>query len=102
MYNSNNPTFSCKIWTISSQNKDKAVQSDLGDLNVYIKCNSFNYLDYRYLQNFVEQWYYIECCSEIRSSKCLFSNKNLVYCDNNDGRIRPKELKVDQNYLSLL
>ena len=38
----------------SHQDKDKAVQCDLGNPKVHIKCKNVNYLDYRYLQNFVE------------------------------------------------
>ena len=45
--------------------KDKAVQCDLCELWVHIKCNNLNYLDHRYLQNSNESWYCVECYSAI-------------------------------------
>ena len=43
--------------------KDKAVQCDLCEFWIHIKCNNLNYLDYRYLQNCDKSWYCIECCA---------------------------------------
>ena len=42
-----------------------AVQCDLYEHWIHIKCNNYNYLDYRYLQNCNESWYCIEYCSKI-------------------------------------
>ena len=46
-----NPKFPCRICTKNVHEKDKAVQCDLCELWIHIKCNNLNYLDYRYLQN---------------------------------------------------
>ena len=66
---------------------DKAVQCDLCELCIHIKCNNLNYLDYRYLQNCDESWYCIECCSTIFPFNSLSSNKKILACctstDNN-------------------
>ena len=51
MGNINHPKFPCKICVKNVQDKDKAVQCDLCELWIHIKCNNLNYLDYRYLQN---------------------------------------------------
>ena len=65
--------------------KDKAVQCDLCELWVQIKCNNLNYLDYKYLQNSNKSWYCIECCSTIFPFNSLLSNKNFCYCTNTDS-----------------
>ena len=60
--------------------KDKAVQCDLCEFWIHIKCNNLNYLDYRCLQNCDESWYCIECCSSIFPFNSLSSNKNFLTC----------------------
>ena len=51
MCNINHPKFPCRICAKNVHGKDKAVQCDLCELWIHIKCNKLNYLDYRYLQN---------------------------------------------------
>ena len=88
MCNINHPKFSCKICAKNVQDKDKAVQCDLCELWIHIKCNKLNYLDYRYLQNCDESWYCIECCSTIFPFNFLSSNKNFLgCCTNTDSNI---------------
>ena len=65
MCNINHPTFPCRICAKSVHEKDAAVQYDLCEISIHIKCNKLNYLDYKYLQNCGKSWYYIECCSKI-------------------------------------
>ena len=68
--------------------KDKTVQCDLCELWIHIKCNKLNYLDYRYLQNCDESWYYIGCCSTIFPFNSLSRNRNfLAGCTNTDNNI---------------
>ena len=86
MCNINCPKFPCRICVKNVSDKDKAVQCDLCELWVHIKCNNLNYLDYRYLQNSNKSWYCIEyCCNFFFHS--LSSNKSLLDCcmntDNN-------------------
>ena len=61
--------------------------------------NKLNYLDYRYLQNCDESWYYIECCSAILLFDSLSSNKNFLVCrTNTDSNITQwKDLENDRN-----
>ena len=85
--NINHPKFSGKICE-NVHDKDKAVQCDLCELWIHIKCNNLNYLGYRYLQNCDESWYCIECCSTIFLFNSLSSNKNyLACCINTDSNI---------------
>ena len=85
--NINHPKFSCKICE-NVHDKDKAVQCDLCELWIHIKCNNLNYLGYRYLQNCDESWYCIECCSTIFLFNSLSSNKiYLACCINTDSNI---------------
>ena len=88
MCNTNDPKFPCKICAKNVHDKDKAVQCDLCELWIHIKCNNLNYLDYRYLQNCDESWYCIDCCSTIFPFNSLSSNKNfLSCCTNTDSSI---------------
>ena len=67
--------FLCKICAKNVSGNVEAVQCDLCELWVHIKCNNLNYLDYRYLQNSNESWYCIECCSTIFPFNSLSLNK---------------------------
>ena len=88
MCNINYPKFPCRICAKNVSDKDKAVQCDLCELWVHIKCNDLSYLDYRYLQNSNKSWYCIECCSKIFPFNSLSSNKIfLVCCTNTDNSI---------------
>ena len=97
MRNIKNPKFPCRICTKNVHDKDKAVQCDLCELWIHIKCNNLNYLDYRYLQNCDESWYCIECCSIIFLFNSLSSNKKfLACCTNTDSNIiQWKDLEND-------
>ena len=99
MCNINHPKFPCKICAKNVHDKDKAVQCDLCELWIHIKCNNLNYLDYRYLQNCDESWYCIECCSTIFPFNSLSSNENLLACCTNTYNNIPqwKDLKNDHN-----
>ena len=80
MCNVNYPKFPCRICAKNVHDKDKAVQFDLCEFWIHIKCNNINYLDYRYLQNRDESWYCIECYSSIFPFDSLSSNKNFLAC----------------------
>ena len=97
MCNMNRPKIPFRIRAKSVHDKDKAVQCDLCELWIHIKCNKLNYLDYRYLQNCDESWYCIECCSTIFPFNSLSSNKKfLACCTNTDSNIiQWKDLEND-------
>ena len=106
MCNVNYPKFPCRICAKNVHDKDKAVQCDLCEFWIHIKCNNLNYLDYRYLQNCDESWYCIECCSSIFPFNSLSSNKNFLTCctstDSDSNFIQLKELESDHNSSLLL
>ena len=83
MCNITYPKFPSRVCIKNVSHKDKAVQCDLCELWVHIKCNNLNYVDYRYLQNSNESWYSIECCSTIFPFNSLSSNKNFLACCTN-------------------
>ena len=79
---------------------DQAIQCDLCDSWVYIKCNDLKCTDFKLLQNSNDLWFCILCCSEI----LLFStvkNESCISCwyDSNnkskyiDGKDSPLLLK---------
>ena len=104
MCNINHPKFPCKICAKNVHDKDKAVQCDLCELWIHIKCNKLNYLDYSYLQNCDESWYCIDCCSTIFPFYSLSSKKNLLACcTNTDSNItQGKDLENDHDSSLLL
>ena len=97
MRNIKNPKFPCRICTKNVHDKDKAVQCDLCELWINIKCNNLNYSDYRYLQNCDESWYCIEYCCTFFLFNSLSSNKIfLACCTNTDSNIiQWKDLEND-------
>ena len=60
MCNIKHPKFPCSIGTKNVHDKEKAAQCDLSIFWIHIKCNNQNYVDYRYLQNCDESWYFID------------------------------------------
>ena len=104
MCNINHRKFPCKIQAKNVYDKDKAVQCELCELWIHTKCNNLNYLDYRYVQNWDESWYCIECCSTIFLFNSLSSNENiLACCTSTDNNItQRKDLKNDYNSSLLL
>ena len=73
MCNINHPKSPFKIFGKNVHDKDKAVQCDLCELWIHIKCNNLNHLDYRYLRhNFAFQLlikqYLLACCTNTDSN----------------------------------
>ena len=99
MCNINHPKFLCRICAKNVNDKDKAVQCDLCELWIHIKCNKLNYLDYRYLQNCDESWYCKDRCSTMFPFNSLSSNKNfLACCANTDNNMTQwRDLDHDHN-----
>ena len=72
-----NIAFPSKICNININNKDRAVQCDICQFWIHIKCNKLNHIDYKYLQGSNDPWYCISCCDEILPFGTL-TNKNLT------------------------
>ena len=89
----NYPNLPCRIYIKNEHDKNKDVQCDIWEFSILIKCSNLNYLDYKYLQNYDESWYCIECCSTIFPFNVLSSNKNfLSSCSSSD---------IDSNFMQL-
>ena len=84
----NNSKFRCRTCTKNVYDSNKAVQCDLCEHWIPIKCNNLSYLDYRYLRACNELWYCIEWSSNI--FQYLSCDKNfLACCTNTDSSIIP-------------
>ena len=67
--------FPCKICNNNVNDKDHAIQCDIYNFWVHIKCNNFNYIDYKYLRGNSDPWYCITCSSSIFPFNCLNNKK---------------------------
>ena len=90
--------FPCKICENNVTNCDQAIQCDLCDSWVHIKCNDLNYIDYKFLQNSNDPWFCISCCSKIFPFNTV-KNKNFIsnFYDSNS-----KSKNIDDKNSSLL
>ena len=104
MCNINYLKFPCRICGKDIHGKNKAVQCDLCELWIRIKCNNLNYFDYRYLQNCNESWSCIECCRIIFPFKTLSCNKCFLACSTSTdtNNIQWKDVGSDHNSSLLL
>ena len=96
MCNINHPTFPCTICAKNIHDKDKAVQSDLCQLWIHIKCKNLktSVLVVSWLS-----WHCMECCSPIFPFNSLSRNKYfLAYCTTTSSNITQwKNLQNDHN-----
>ena len=102
MCNITYPKFPCRIYIKNVSDKNKAIQCDLFELWVHIKCNNLNYLDYRYLQNSNGSWYCIECCSTIFPFNSLSSNRNILTCCTNTDNNSTHWIDLENDHSSSL
>ena len=104
MYNIDYPKFPYRICAKAVHDKEKAVQRDLCELWIHVKCNNLNYLYYRYLQDYDESWYCVEYCSTMFPFNSLSSKKNFLACCTSTDRniMQWKDLGSDHNSLLLL
>ena len=102
MCNINHPKFPCRICAKNVHGKDKVVQCDICELWVHIKCNTLDYLDYRYLQNCGESWHCIDCCSTIFPFNSLSNNKNFLACCTNTNNNIAQWIDLEHDHDSSL
>ena len=96
------PKFPCRICVKNVSDKDKAVQCELCEFWVHIKCNNLNYLDHSYLQNSNESWYSRKCCSKIILFNSLCSNKNFLSCCTNTDNNNTHWIDLENDHNSSL
>ena len=68
---------SCNICEKSVSNKDDAIQCDICQAWIHLKCNKLNHIDYKYLQGSSDPWFCLYCCSTIFPFG-LLSNKEFL------------------------
>ena len=67
--------FPSKICNKNINDKDHAIQCDICNFWVPIKCNNLNYIDQKYLQGNNDPWNCITCSSSIFPFNCLNNRK---------------------------
>ena len=68
-------TFPCKICNKTVNDHEYAIQCDICNFWIHIKCNNLNYINYKYLQGNNDPWYCITCSSSIFLFNCLNNKK---------------------------
>ena len=89
--------FPCKICNKNVNDKDHAIQCDICNFWVHIKCHNLNYIVYKYLQGNNDPWYCITCSNSIFPFNCL--NNNL--CHYSEVRVK-QIISFGSNNSSLL
>ena len=75
----NHMKFPYRICIKYVNDNDHAIQCDICNLWVHIKCNNLNYVDYKCFQGNNDSWYYISCSSSVFPFNCLNNKKTLVH-----------------------
>ena len=58
---------SCSICEKSVSDKDDAIQYDICQAWIHLKCNKLNHIDYKYLQGSSDPWFCLYCCISLYS-----------------------------------
>ena len=73
-----NIAFPCKLCNKNINDNDAAIQSDICQFWVHLRCNKLNLVDYKYLQGSADPWFCLSCCSTILTFG-NFTDKDLSY-----------------------
>ena len=60
-----NIVFPCKLCSENINDRDAALQFDICQFWVHLRCNKLNLVDYKYLQGSTDPWLCLSCCSVI-------------------------------------
>ena len=82
----NNIVFPCKLCSKNINNRDAAIQCDICQFWVHLRCNKVSLVDYKYLQGSTDPWFCLSCCSTIlpfgnltdKDFSCSTLNKNYI------------------------
>ena len=83
----------------NSNNKDSAVQCDICQLWIHIKCNNLNHIDYKYLQGSNDPWSCILCCDETFPFRTL-TNKNFLSLANSSPNVDSSFTNNSDTYIN--
>ena len=73
-----NIAFPCKLCNKNINDRDAAIQCDICQFWVHLRCNKLNLVDYKYLQGSADPWFCLSCCSTILTFG-HFTDKDLSY-----------------------
>ena len=65
---------------ISVTDKDDAIQCDICQAWIHLKCNKLNHIDYKYFQVSRNPWFCLYCCSSIFPFGFLTNKDFLSIC----------------------
>ena len=74
-----NVVFPCIIYNININEKDSAVQCDICQFCIYLKCKKRNHIDFKYPGGYNNPWYCISCCDENFPFGTLSNNNFLSF-----------------------
>ena len=57
--------FQCKLCNKNIYDRDAAIQCDICQFSVPLRCNILNLVDYKYLQGSTDPWFCLSCGSVI-------------------------------------
>ena len=60
-----NIVFPCKLCSGNINDRDAALEFDMCQFWVHLRCNKLNLVDYKYLQGSTDPWLCLSCCSLI-------------------------------------
>ena len=91
----NNIVFPCKLCSKNIDNGDVAMQCDICQFWVHLRCNKLNLVDYKYLQGSTDPWFCLSCCSTIlpfgnltdKDFSCSILNKNYIEISNKNSSV---------------
>ena len=70
--------FQCKLCNKNIYDRDAAIQCDICQFSVPLRCNILNLVDYKYLQGSTDPWFCLSCCSVILPFRNL-TDKDFFY-----------------------
>ena len=91
----NNIVFPCKLCSKNINNRDAAIQCDICQFGVHLRCNKLNLVDYKYRQGSADPWFCLSCCSTIlpfgnlidKDFSCSILNKNYIEISNKNSSV---------------
>ena len=69
---------SCNTCKKSVNDKDNAIQCDICQTWIHLKCNTLNHIEHKYLQGSSDPWFCLYCCRTIFPFGFL-TNKDFSY-----------------------
>ena len=90
-----NIVFPFKLCSKNINDRDAAIQCDICQFWMHLRCSKLNLDDYKYLQGSTDPWFCLSCCSTIlpfgnltdKDFSCSVLNKNYIEISNKNSSI---------------